>query len=176
MRRIDHIREIASEYVRHSTDNYELCTKLGRDIMKAFDEYLAPGGGLVIGVPPSGDWSSDQGDYRGASFSYCHQRLFELDDIQFGMAVRVDHIRDSGHFWMRIVVDLRKKGDRIGVSVGEGKTVWLPIEYHTGDLEPVCERIFAELQGAFQNQVTAFREGSDRATIGFTLGQERARG
>jgi hypothetical protein len=115
MERIEEIRTSATEYGRRSVENMRMGEKVGREIINAFDKYLSSTGGLVMGVPPSGDWRPDS-DYHDATFSYYHTPVLTVRDTQFGMSVRI-----FDHLSVRVVVNLRKEGDRIAVFIDDGK-------------------------------------------------------
>jgi hypothetical protein len=165
MDRIEQIREAAREYGKHSIENMQMGETLGREIMAAFDTYLTPKGGLVIGVPPIGSWEHDKGDYRDAAFSYYHEPLLTVSQTQFGIGV---HILDN--LWVRLVVTLRKQGDRIGVFCGHGnnEALWIPEKGSAADIGRVCERLFQTLLGYYRGDVNVFVYGDEKMlTIGF---------
>ena len=163
MDRIEEVRAAANEYGKRSVENMQLGEKLGRDIMAAFDKYLSPNGGLVIGVPPTGEWH-ERGDYNSAAFSFYHDGILSVRDTEFGMCVTVF----EGHLWVRIAVKLQKEGERIAVFVDDGEAVWLPVAYAPGDLDRVCERLFKVLVGYYQGDVNVFVHGDEKhLTIGF---------
>jgi hypothetical protein len=163
MERIGEIRAAAEEYGRRSIENMRLGEKLGREIMAAFDKYLLPSGGLVTGVPPTGDWRPEAGDYRDAAFSYYQTPILTVRDTQFGMSVKI-----FDHLWVRVVVNLRKEGERIGVFVEEGEATWIPVIYSPTDLNEICERLFQYVLGIYRGDVNVFVHGDERLmTIGF---------
>ncbi|MEA2885667.1 MAG: hypothetical protein QOD11_27 [Bradyrhizobium sp.] len=163
MARIDEVRAAADEYGLRSIENMRLSEQLGREIMAAFDKYLTPDGGIVIGVPPRGEWRHNGGDYADAAFSYYHEPFLTVRDTEFGMCVTV-----SDNLWVRLVVKLQKEGDRIGVFVGEGDAIWIPTAYSSNDLKRICEALFESLIGLYQGDVNVFVHGDERMlTIGF---------
>lgn len=163
MDRIEQVRAVAEEYGKRSVENMKLGGKLGREIMRSFDKYLSSEGGLVFGVPPSGEWNSDS-DYGDAAFSYYHQGVLRVRDTEFGMCVTV--FKDV--LWIRIVVKLEKQGDRIGVFVDDGEPTWIPISYGAADLERICERLLSTLIGYYQGDTNKFVYGDEKhITIGF---------
>jgi hypothetical protein len=173
--RIDEIRRAVKEYGRRSAENMEICRRLGRAIIVAFDRYLTLKGSLVFGVPPFGDWSPEKGDYRDATFSFHGSRTLRIEDVQFGMALRVDNLDDSGCLWLRIVVNLRKQGEKIGVFVNEDSDgIWIPTNYSDRDLSEICEALYQLALRAFREDARMFVEGSGQfGTIGFMGGRYR---
>ena len=164
MDRIEEVRAAAEEYGRRSVENMNLGRKLGTEILEAFDKYLSSAGGLVIGVPPSGEWRTNGGCYGDAAFSYFYDGVLSVRDTTFGVAVTI--FKDT--LWVRMIVKLQKQGDRIGVFVDDGKAVWLPTTYSAQDLERACERLLRTLVGHYQGDVNAFVHGDERRlTIGF---------
>jgi hypothetical protein len=141
----------------------EMGQKLGRKIIEAYDKYLRPEGNLVVGVPPQGDWKPDVGDYRDATFSFYHEPILTVRDIEFGICVQV-----LENLWVRQVVRLEKQGERIAVFVDAGEAVWVPSEYSDADIERVCERLYQALLGIYRGDVNVFVHGDARQiTIGF---------
>jgi len=168
MPKIDEIRKAATEYGRRSVENMQICERLGRRIIEAFDRFLKPEGGLVIGVTPKEEWHPEQGDYSSAAFSFYHDGILNLNEVQFGLAVRIDHLTDNGHFWVRLVVALRKNGDKIGVLAGDQDIIWLPINYEDADVQNVCEGVYEILLRVYRDDVNLFVQGRENLqTIGF---------
>lgn len=165
---IEVIRNAMSEYGARSVENMNLCRKLGREIIAAFDKYLSSEGNVVIGVPPAGDWQPDKGDYRDATFSFYDGGTLRVDDTQLGLGVRIRHIKDDGSLWLRVVVNLRKQGDRIGVFPDDGAGIWIPVDYREDDLTAICARLYENVLGIFTGDVNIFVHGSEKLpTIGF---------
>jgi uncharacterized protein (DUF58 family) len=94
-----------------------------------------------------------------------------LGDIQFGIAVRIDNLKDEGACWRRIVVNLRKEGKKIGVFLGnQSDEVWIPLVYREGHLNEVCEALYRILIDSFRENTQLFVEGNERfGTIGFSI-------
>jgi hypothetical protein len=166
MARIDEIRKAVAEYGRRSVEYSEIVHDLGRRILLALDDYLIPGGGVVFGVPPTGEW--DPGvDYRDAIFS-SFGKILDLEDVCFGIAIRIDNLSDSGSLWVRLPTTIRKEGERLKVFAGTTKGVWLSIPREADDLQAVCEHLFEVVLAAFQNDVRFYLHGSmHEMTIGF---------
>ena len=161
--RIEEIRAAAEDYGRRSVENMRMGEKLGRKIMATFDKYLSPSGGLVTGVPPTGDWHPDGGDYGEAAFSYFHAPVLKVRDTQFGMSVRI-----FDQYWVRLVVNLKKEGERIAVFIDEGVPIRISVNYSTDDLSRICELLFQSLIGLYRGDVNVFVHGDERLmTIGF---------
>jgi len=161
--RIAEIRTAAEEYGRRSVENMRLGQTLGREIMAAFDKYLSPSGGLVMGVPPTGEWRTNTGDYHDAAFSFYHTPILTVRETQFGMSIQIFE-----HLWVRQVVILRKEGDQVAVFVDDGEAIWIPVSYKPSDLEQICERVFQSVLGIYRGNVNVFVHGDDRLmTIGF---------
>ena len=169
MNRIDEVRQAAANYGQRSVANVEVCRKCGRDIITAFNKYLTIEGDIAVGVPPHGEWNPIGGDYHDATFSFYGQGLLRLGDVQFGIGVRVDNLKDEGAFWRRIVVNLRREGEKIGVFVDDKNAgIWIPTEYQEGHVTEICDALYRVLLHSFREDAKIFAEGSARyGTIGF---------
>jgi hypothetical protein len=170
MNRINEIKQAASDYGRRSIENMEVCRTLGRAIIKAFDKYLTLEGDVAIGVPLRGDWDPKTGDYRDATFSFHGRKILRIENVQFGIGVRIDNLRDDGALWLRIVVNLRKYGEKIGVFVEDkSEGFWIPVDYKDSHLQEICDGLYRVLLQSFREDTQIFVEGSGRyGTIGFT--------
>jgi hypothetical protein len=91
------------------------------------------------------------------------------------MALRVDNLDDSGCLWLRIVVNLRKQGEKIGVFLNEDSDgIWIPTNYSDRDLSEICEALYQLALRAFREDARMFVEGSGQfGTIGFMGGGYR---
>ena len=168
MKPIDKLRHIVAEYGRKSIENYKVCRELGRNIIESLREFLDSPPGAVIGVPPHGDWDINQGDYRDEVFSTFTDEILLIKDVQLGISIRVDNLNDSGSFWMRIVVNLRKEGERFLISIGDRFQTSIPVSYETNDLKHLSEEIFGAVLRAYEEDVNVFVDGlTGKTTIGF---------
>lgn len=170
MKQIEKLRDAAAEYGRRSIENYKICNELGQKIIKAFDLFLDPEGGIVIGVPPEGEWDPEKGDYHDAAFSTFGSPVLRLGDIQLGIAVRVDNKGDNGSTWLRIITTLRKEAGHILVFVGgnEVSGVKIYVNYSEQDLKRICENLFTAALSSFQEDINVFVDGrTGNTTIGF---------
>ena len=165
MDRIEQIRKAAEEYGKRSVENMQMAEKLGQEIIAAFDRYLTLKGGIVIGVPPSGEWRHDNGDYGAAAYSYFHEPILRVRPIQFGMCVKIwDNLS------IRLVVNLKKEGERIAVFCGPSneEALWIPTTYLAADIDRICERLFQTLLSYYRGDVNLFVDGDEKMqTIGF---------
>jgi hypothetical protein len=74
------------------------------------------------------------------------------------------------NLWVRLVVNLRKEGVRIGVFCGDGndEVLWIPEDYLASDIDRICERLFQTLLGFYRGDVNVFVHGDEKMlTIGF---------
>ena len=167
--RIEQLTAAMSEYGERSIQNMNLCRTLGRAIIDSFDKYLSVKGGLVLGVPAKGDWSGEKGDYRDGAFSFHGGGLLHVNDIQFGMSVRIPNSKDDGSLWMRVIVNLRKQGETFGVFLNDdGPGIWIPVNYSEQDLQQISEKLFDDVLANFRDGVVNFDEGSGQfGTVGF---------
>jgi hypothetical protein len=77
-------------------------------------------------------------------------------------------VRVFDHLWVRLIVNLKKEGERIGVFVEDGDVTWIPVNYSAADLDKVCANLFQTLLGIYQGDVNVFVHGDERLlTIGF---------
>jgi hypothetical protein len=162
-RKIDEIRQAARDYGKASRANYEYCLRLKNDVISTLNDYLAEGEKVVLGVPPSGEWNPEQGDYRDQALDIFDDPLVMLRDIEFGVAVRLDNLEDSGCCWVRVPISVRRISGNVEMTVGDQPVVRVSLDYG-GHLTKICEAVRRELLAIFQDPVAKRR--SDLRGIG----------
>lgn len=164
-RMIDEIRQAARDYGQESQTNYEFCLRLKEDVISALDDYLAQGDKVAVGVPPSGEWNPEQGDYRDEALDAFNDPLIILSDVdKFGIAVRVDNLEDSGCCWVRVPLSVRRTSGNLHMTVGNQPVVRVPLA-NQGHLTKICEAVRLDLLAIFRDPVAKRR--SDLKRIGF---------
>jgi hypothetical protein len=84
-----------------------------------------------------------------------------------GLSVRIPHTKDSGAFWLRVVLDFLIEGNTLSVQIGDGGSIkGLPLTVEQADLRPVYDAIFAYAKGIFANPVDYF-SAERNGKIGF---------
>ena len=138
--------------------------RLKNDVISTLNDYLAEGEKVVLGVPPSGEWNPEQVDYRDEALDAFDDPLVMLRDIEFGIAVRLDNLEDSGHCWVRVPLSVHRASGNVEMTAGDQPVVRVPLEYQ-GHLTKICEAVWRDLLTIFRDPVAKRR--SDLKGIGF---------
>lgn len=162
--RVLELQQALNSYGEASVRNYRLLHKFGEEVVYGLAAYLGEGA-RVHGVPPEGEWRPEAGDYHDAKFSTYHRGLIVIEPILMGVGLRIPHSKDSGGFWMRVVVEMELVREVIAVQIHDGKGVGgISIDYTAQDVERVQEAIFECAREVLTNPVRSVR-GANR--IGF---------
>ncbi len=145
--------------------NDRFCRQFKDDFIPVLREYLKPGDDrVVVGVPPTGDWEPERGDYRDQAVDTFDDGILTVRDISFGVAVRIDHTEDNCHFWIRSTITLRKTSESVEAIVGNEPIIRMPLNYR-GELTKVCEAVYRDLLAVFRQPLADRRP--ELRTIGF---------
>lgn len=162
------LQDAMSLYSDMTVKNFQTIHALGDAVVQHLPIYLGEGS-QVWGVPPTGEYRTNAGDYRDAKFSTYYNGTLTLAPIQMGVAVGIPHTNDDGKFWPRIVLEFEMIGDAITVRIGDSPRAvrGIPLESDEQDLEQICEEIHEYIRSVLENPVkvaTAVGKGK----FGFT--------
>lgn len=171
--RIDALRQAVARYGDETWANYQLLTKFGHDLLSSMARYMHRGQTLVRGVPPCGEWDPEQ-EYRHEAFSSFGDPVLTLEPTDLGMAIRIDNLSDTGSLWVRIVITLKRSGQKLLLSIGDQYNLALPLQYE-GDIEQACAMIFGALHDSFDLGARETRSGlyGEHGAIGFLTKEPR---
>jgi hypothetical protein len=152
--RMRELQEAMENYSDMTIKNYKFIHALGDAVVEQLPSYLGEGSS-VLGVPPTGEYRIDNGDYRDAKFSIYSAGILKLAPIQMGVAVGIPHARDDGRFWPRVVLEFETNRDAINVTVGDGPVAvrGVPLPHTAEDVEKVCEAIHEYIRSVLENPV-----------------------
>jgi hypothetical protein len=119
--------------------NFQAAQKFGDEIIHTMEDFLGEGA-KVFGVNPEGEWDHKKGDHRGAKYSTYHTEYLGIEPILMGVAIRIPHSKDSGAYWIRILVEMEFIGDAMNIQVGDKVLRSVPLEYSKADVEKVQEQ------------------------------------
>lgn len=164
--KMSELQDALNRYGEMSIRNYKIIHPIGEKVIDGFGAYLGEAG-CVFGVPPTGDWQNDGRNYNEAKFSTYWEGTLKVDTISMGLSIRIPHIKDSGAFWLRVVLDFLIEGNTLSVQIGDGDLIkGLPLTVEQADLRPVYDKIFAYAKGIFANPVDYF-SAERNGKIGF---------
>lgn len=164
--KMSELQDALNRYGATSIRNYEIIHPIGEKVIEGFGKYLGEAG-CVFGVPPTGDWQSDGRDYRRAKFSTYWEGTLKVDTISMGLSIRIPHTKDSGAFWLRVVLDFLIEENALSVQIGDGSLIkGLPLTIEQADLQPVYDEIFAYVKDMFAKPVDYF-SAERNGKIGF---------
>lgn len=148
------LQDAMSLYSDMTVKNFQAVHALGDAVVQHLPIYLGEGS-QVCGVPPTGEYRTDAGDYRDAKFSTYHGDMLTLAPIQMGVAVGIPHTKDDGKFWPRIVLEFEMIADAITVRIGDNPRAvrGIPPEFDKQDLEHVCEEMHEYIRSVLENPV-----------------------
>ena len=163
--RFEVLQTAIAKYGEAAFENLVRCKGFANAIVAAFPEYIGCSTGCVQAVPPTGAFDPQQ-DYGDQAFSYAHRQVIALEPIQFGIALTVRNLEDSGSLWLRTAIAVEITGDTFDVFVAQQPVIHFPLDYD-GRLEPVLEAIYQEFLQTFRVQVMAFKDKRFETGIGF---------
>ena len=88
----------------------------------------------VTAVPPAGAFDPRK-DYGEDAFSYRHREVIVLEPVQFGVALTMKNMEDSGALWLRTALSIEVTGDSFDVFVAQQPIIHIPLDYE-GKLDP----------------------------------------
>lgn len=153
------------EYSDASIENHDAIHKLGEEIIEAFSAFIETD---VHGVPPSGDWQPEKGDYHDAKFSDFDDKIFRIDPVSMGVAVYVPSYEENFGVWVKILVTMELEADEFIIVVADAPAFRISRRYELRDVKRICNRINQELLAMFTDPVRHVRALSAKK-IGFRL-------
>ncbi len=162
--RLETLTKAADIYGQRSFDNYAQIRSVAEQIRDGLCQWLDSAQKCVFLVPPQGPFRSE--NYGSAAFSVAGKGFLPLEPISFGLAVKVSTDDD----YMRLVLTARKEGDRMFLSLENGKMLTLDLPTETAGLKAVFETLYEHLLGWFTNRVDNYDNGNYGSTdIGFDI-------
>lgn len=163
--RFEELQKAIKNYGAAAFENLVRCKGLADSIVAAFPVYIGCTAECVKAVPPAGQFDPRQ-DYGDQAFSYAHRQVIALEPVQFGIALTVKNLEDSGSLWLRTAIAIEITGDTFDVFVAQQPVIHVSLDY-ADKLEPVLEAIYQEFLQTFRVQVMAFNDKRFETGIGF---------
>lgn len=163
--RFEKLQEAIKSYGAAAFENLLRCKGIGEAIVEEFPGYIGCDRDCVKAVPPAGQFDPRK-DYDEAAFSYSHRPVIVLEPVQFGIALTVKNLEDSGALWLRTAISVEVTGDSFDVFVAQQPLIRIPLDY-AGKLEPVLEAIYQEFMRTFKVEVLEFNDKRFETGIGF---------
>ena len=163
--RFEDLQDAIKNYGAAAFENLVRCKGFANAIVSAFPKYIGCEAGCVKAVPPAGPFDPRQ-NYADLAFSYAHRQVIALEPVQFGIALTVRNLEDSGSLWLRTAIAIEITGDTFDVFVAQQPVIHTPLNY-SDRLEPVLEAIYQEFLQTFRVQVMAFNDKRFETGIGF---------
>ena len=159
------LQQTIRTYGAAAFENLLRCKGFGEAVLTGFPEYLGCSAQCVTAVPPEGAFDPRK-DYGEDAFSYRHREVIVLEPIQFGLALTVKNIEDSGSLWLRTTIAIEVTGDSFDVFVAKQPVIHVPLDYKD-QLLPVFDAIYREFLNTFQLEVLEFNDKRFETRIGF---------
>jgi len=163
--RFKKLQEAIRTYGAAAFENLLRCKGLGEAVVAGFPDYLGCNAACVTAVPPEGPFDPRK-DYGEDAFSYRKREVIVLEPVQFGMALTVKNIEDSGSLWLRTAIQIEVTGDSFDVFVAQQPLIHVPLDFE-GKLEPIFEAIYREFLNTFQLEILEFNDKRFETGIGF---------
>ncbi len=163
--RFEELQNAIKNYGAAAFENLVRCKGFADAVVAAFPVYMGCSAGCVKAVPPMGQFDPRK-DYGDQAFSYAHRQVIALEPVQFGIALTVRNLEDSGSLWLRTAIAIEITGDTFDVFIAQQPVIRVPLDY-ADKLEPVLEAIYQEFLQTFRVQVMAFNDKRFETGIGF---------
>ncbi len=163
--RFQKLQEAIRDYGAAAFENLLRCKGFGEAVVKGLPEFLGCAPECVTAVPPAGAFDPRK-DYGEDAFSYRHREVIVLEPVQFGIALTVKNMEDSGALWLRTALSIEVTGDSFDIFVAQQPVIRVPVDYE-GKLAPVFEAIYREFLNTFQLEVLEFNDKRFETRIGF---------
>ena len=162
--RLQELAKAAQIYGQRSFDNYAQVRSIAEQIRDGLCAWLDHAQQCVFLVPPQGAFKSE--NYGSAAFSVAGKGFLPLEPISFGLAVKIS---EDGDF-MRLVMTARKEGDRMFLSLDNGKMLTLALPIVEKELSGIFESLYEYLLQWFTQRVDNYDNGDYGSTdIGFDI-------
>lgn len=154
----------AQIYGQRSFDNYAQIRSIAEQIRDGLCAWLDSSQQCVFLVPPQGAFKSE--NYGSAAFSVAGKGFLPLEPISFGLAVKISEDDD----YMRLVMTARKEGDRMFLSLDNGKMLTIGLPIQETDLAAIFESLYEHLLHWFTHRVDNYDNGDYSSNdIGFDI-------
>ena len=134
--RLNDLSKAAQIYGQRSFDNYAQIRSIAEQIRDGLCAWLDSSQKCVFLVPPQGAFKSE--NYGSAAFSVAGKGFLPLEPISFGLAVRISEDDD----FMRLVMTARKEGERMFLSLDNGKMLALGLPAQEAELATIFETLY----------------------------------
>ena len=162
--RLNDLSKAAQIYGQRSFDNYAQIRSIAEQIRDGLCAWLDSSQKCVFLVPPQGAFKSE--NYGSAAFSVAGKGFLPLEPISFGLAVRISEDDD----FMRLVMTARKEGERMFLSLDNGKMLALALPAQEAELATIFETLYEHLLQWFTHRVDNYDNGDYGSTdIGFDI-------
>lgn len=162
--RLEELAKSAQIYGQRSFDNYAQVRSIAEQIREGLCAWLDHAQQCVFLVPPQGAFKSE--NYGSAAFSVAGKGFLPLEPISFGLAVRISTDDD----YMRLVMTARKEGERMFLSLDNGKMLTLQLPAEQAELDTIYETLYTHLLDWFNNRIDNYDNGDyGTADIGFDI-------
>ncbi|MFC2950691.1 hypothetical protein ACFOOP_02040 [Marinicaulis aureus] len=169
--RIEKLQDAIKDYGAAAFENLLRCKGFGEAVVNGLPEFLGCSSDCVTAVPPEGPFDPSK-DYGEDAFSYRHREVIVLEPVQFGLALTMKNMEDSGALWLRTALSVEVTGDSFDVFVAQQPIIHIPLDY-SDKLEPVFEAIYREFLNTFQLEVLEFNDKRFETRIGFVPEKEK---
>ena len=145
--RLEELAKSAQIYGQRSFDNYAQVRSIAEQIREGLCAWLDHNQQCVFLVPPQGAFKSE--NYGSAAFSVAGKGFLPLEPITFGLAVKISTDED----YMRLVITARKEGERMFLSLDNGKMLTLQLPTEQAELDTIFETLYAHLLDWFNTRI-----------------------
>ena len=162
--RLQELSAAAQIYGQRSFDNDAQIRSIAETLRDGFCEWMDNKEQCVFLVPPKGEFTSQ--NYGSAAFSVSGASFLPLEPIAFGLAVKISTDND----YMRLTILARKEGERMFLSLENGKM--LPVDLPTTEagLTIIFENLYEHLLKWFTTRVDSYDNGDYSSNdIGFDI-------
>lgn len=162
--RLKDLAKAAQIYGQRSFDNYAQIRSIAEQIRDGLCLWLDSSQQCVFIVPPQGAFKSK--NYGSAAFSVAGKGFLPLEPISFGLAVKISEDDD----YMRLVLTARKEGERMFLSLENGKMLTLALPTEEAELQTIFETLYEHLLDWFNHRIDNYDNGDYGSTdIGFDI-------
>lgn len=165
--RLDELAETILDYEARARRAYQAVSSFARVLIAAFDRYLDPRPGHVVGVPAKGPWDPKK-DWGDKMFGQAHPDHPTLEPIRFAVAVKVRHEETDTTWWIRSKLSVEATGDVIRGRIEDR----FDFEHHPDDpdsLDQLCALLYKDLAAYYADAINRHEGAGVPAPIGFDL-------
>lgn len=166
---IEELSAAVATYGQTSLEVMNTVRTFGDAFIPAFAEYLQTEPSSVVGVPPSGEWDPDSGDYRDEKYGFFRVGQLRVEAHTMGVAISIPNLKDDGRLWVRLLVEISVEGSDLVVGVGDAPVVRLPKDCGPGDMRRLCEAAYQTALSMFVDPVRR-AQATASGRFGFQMG------